>query len=194
MDFAGLSSILWRERDVLENLLYKLDVQQLLLMAGRSTWLVRASAEIELVLEQVGQISFGHRHPQAMPGTLGDVGHQAEIGADHAISGPQAPPLDRWRCLLRPGRVILPGADQGAAMDLLGGCEKWMAAGCFEPGCGRLGRCHQSGARNTATSASSPAKQAEMVLGQPVNSATQAPTSRAADRAVRVAGFMAAPG
>ena len=58
MDFAGLSSILWRERDVLENLLYKLDVQQLLLMAGRSTWLVRASAEIELVLEQVGQIEL----------------------------------------------------------------------------------------------------------------------------------------
>jgi hypothetical protein len=58
MDLAGLSSVLWRERDVLESLLFKLDVQQLLLMAGRSTWLVRASAEIEAVLEQVGQIEL----------------------------------------------------------------------------------------------------------------------------------------
>ena len=53
MDLSGLSSILWRERDILEHLLFKLDVQQLLLMSGRVAWLVRASAEIEAALEQV---------------------------------------------------------------------------------------------------------------------------------------------
>ena len=53
MDLSGLSSILWRERDILEQLLFKLDVQQLLLMSGRVAWLVRASAEIEAALEQV---------------------------------------------------------------------------------------------------------------------------------------------
>ena len=53
MDLSGLSSILWRERDVLEQMLFKLDVQQLLLMSGRVAWLVRASAEIEAALEQV---------------------------------------------------------------------------------------------------------------------------------------------
>ena len=53
MDLSGLSSILWRERDILEHLLFKLDVQQLLLMSGRAAWLVRASAEIETALEQV---------------------------------------------------------------------------------------------------------------------------------------------
>jgi len=58
MDLAGLSSVLWRERDVLESLLFKLAVQQLLLMAGRSTWLVRASSEIEQVLVQVGQVEL----------------------------------------------------------------------------------------------------------------------------------------
>ncbi|MGB4733950.1 MAG: hypothetical protein WBH19_06250, partial [Candidatus Nanopelagicales bacterium] len=46
MDMSGLSSLLWRERDILDNLLFKLDVQQLLLMSGRSGWLVRASREI----------------------------------------------------------------------------------------------------------------------------------------------------
>ena len=53
MDLSGLSSILWRDRDILEHLLFKLDVQQLLLMSGRAAWLVRASAEIETALEQV---------------------------------------------------------------------------------------------------------------------------------------------
>ena len=53
MDLSGLSSLLWRERDILDNLLFKLDVQQLLLMSGRSGWLVRASREIETALEQV---------------------------------------------------------------------------------------------------------------------------------------------
>ena len=53
MDMSGLSSLLWRERDILDNLLFKLDVQQLLLMSGRSGWLVRASREIETALEQV---------------------------------------------------------------------------------------------------------------------------------------------
>jgi len=53
VDLSGLSSLLWRERDILDNLLFKLDVQQLLLMSGRAAWLVRASAEIETALEQV---------------------------------------------------------------------------------------------------------------------------------------------
>ena len=53
MDMSGLSSLLWRERDILDNLLFKLDVQQLLLMSGRSGWLVRASREIETAVEQV---------------------------------------------------------------------------------------------------------------------------------------------
>jgi hypothetical protein len=53
VDLSGLSSLLWRERDILDNLLFKLDVQQLLLMSGRSAWLVRASREIETALEQV---------------------------------------------------------------------------------------------------------------------------------------------
>ena len=43
VDLSGLSAVLWRERDILENLLFRLDVQQMLLMSGRDAWLVRAS-------------------------------------------------------------------------------------------------------------------------------------------------------
>jgi phosphoenolpyruvate-protein kinase (PTS system EI component) len=58
MDLSGLSAVLWRERDILENLLFRLDVQQMLLMSGRDVWLVRASTEIEEALEQVRSIEL----------------------------------------------------------------------------------------------------------------------------------------
>ena len=37
-----LSLILWRERDLLETLLFKLEEEQLLLANGRTRWLMRA--------------------------------------------------------------------------------------------------------------------------------------------------------
>lgn len=58
MDLSGLSAVLWREREVLDNLLYRLDVQQLLLMGGRDMWLVRVSREIEQAIEQVRSIEL----------------------------------------------------------------------------------------------------------------------------------------
>ncbi|MCI1674709.1 MAG: flagellar protein FlgN [Ancrocorticia sp.] len=42
-----LSDVLWHERDVLEELLYRLDVQCLLLAAGRSDYVARAAREAE---------------------------------------------------------------------------------------------------------------------------------------------------
>jgi len=58
MDFAALSRLLWRERDLLDTLLFKLHEQNLLLVAGDAEWLPRASREIEAVLERVGEIEF----------------------------------------------------------------------------------------------------------------------------------------
>lgn len=46
-----LSLILWRERELLEVLLYRLEVEQLVLASGRSRWLVRATQDVEGVLE-----------------------------------------------------------------------------------------------------------------------------------------------
>jgi glycine/D-amino acid oxidase-like deaminating enzyme len=48
-----LSLILWRERELLDTLLFKLEQEQLLLAAGRSRWLLRAAREVEAVLETV---------------------------------------------------------------------------------------------------------------------------------------------
>ncbi|MBX5447062.1 MAG: flagellar protein FlgN [Acidothermus cellulolyticus] len=53
MGLAEVSDILWRERELLDVLLFKLEEEQLLLAAGKARWLARATREVELVLEQI---------------------------------------------------------------------------------------------------------------------------------------------
>jgi hypothetical protein len=53
MGLSEASSILWRQRHLLELLLYKLEVEHTLLAAGRVRWLPRATGEVELVLEEL---------------------------------------------------------------------------------------------------------------------------------------------
>jgi hypothetical protein len=55
VSLTDLSSVLWRSRELLELLLFKLEEEQLLLAAGRSRWLAHATREVEVVLEQIRQ-------------------------------------------------------------------------------------------------------------------------------------------
>ena len=55
MALADLSSILWRERELLELLLFKLEEEQLVLAANRTRWLAHATREVEVVLDQIKQ-------------------------------------------------------------------------------------------------------------------------------------------
>jgi hypothetical protein len=55
MGFADISTILWNERELLELLLFKLNEEQLLLAAGRTRWLSRATNEVEIVVERIRQ-------------------------------------------------------------------------------------------------------------------------------------------
>jgi hypothetical protein len=56
MSMQDLSSVLWRERELLETLLYKLEVEQLVLAGGRTHWLATAAHEVEYVLERIREI------------------------------------------------------------------------------------------------------------------------------------------
>ncbi len=58
MPMQDLSSILWRERDLLDLLLFKLEVEQLVLTSARSHWLPVAAREIEGVLEEIRQVEL----------------------------------------------------------------------------------------------------------------------------------------
>jgi hypothetical protein len=53
MSTEELSAILWRERDLLETLLFKLEVEQLILTSGRTHWLALAAREVAFVLEEI---------------------------------------------------------------------------------------------------------------------------------------------
>ena len=53
MSMEDLSLVLWRERELLETLLYKLEVEKLVLATRSTRWLASAAREVELVLETI---------------------------------------------------------------------------------------------------------------------------------------------
>lgn len=48
-----LSQVLWRERELLEDLAYRLEVERLVLASGRAKWLVNATRDIETTVDQL---------------------------------------------------------------------------------------------------------------------------------------------
>ncbi|WP_148615833.1 flagellar protein FlgN [Nocardioides rubriscoriae] len=48
-----LSLVLWQERDLMDTLLYRLEIEQLVLANGRTDWLMRAAREVESVLHEM---------------------------------------------------------------------------------------------------------------------------------------------
>ena len=72
MSLTDLSSVLWRSRELLELLLFKLEEEQLLLAAGRSRWLAHATREVEVVLDQIRQTEVARAaYSQDVAGGLG---------------------------------------------------------------------------------------------------------------------------
>ncbi len=53
-----LSTVLWRERELLESLLFKLEEEEFVLASGRARWVGRATREVEAVLDQVRGIEL----------------------------------------------------------------------------------------------------------------------------------------
>ncbi|HST46598.1 flagellar export chaperone FlgN [Jatrophihabitans sp.] len=53
MGFSEVSTLLWREREALQLLLFKLVEEQLIVSAGHSRWLAHANDEVEAALEQL---------------------------------------------------------------------------------------------------------------------------------------------
>jgi hypothetical protein len=58
MSLADVSSILWRERQLLEQLLFKLTEEQMLLAAGQIRWIVPATNEVEIVLDEINRMEL----------------------------------------------------------------------------------------------------------------------------------------
>ncbi len=65
-----LSLILWRERELLDTLLYKLEIEQLVLAGGRSRWLPSAAREVETVLDAIRETELLRAVAVPEPGRL----------------------------------------------------------------------------------------------------------------------------
>jgi len=74
-----LSTLLWRERQLLELLMFKLDEQQLILASGKSRWLPHASREVEQVMERLREASLARAVAVADVGDLWGAGTDASL-------------------------------------------------------------------------------------------------------------------
>jgi len=81
-----VSNILWRERQLLELLVFKLEEEQLVLAAGRTRWLPYATREVETVLGEIKRLELDRAvHVDALARVL-DTGSSPTLRelTDHA--------------------------------------------------------------------------------------------------------------
>jgi flagellar biosynthesis/type III secretory pathway chaperone len=93
-----VSNILWRERHLLELLLFKLEEEQLLLAAGRARWLSHATREVEMVLEELKTVELSRAVASDAAGRELGLGADASL---RALADAAPPP---WRDLLHEHR------------------------------------------------------------------------------------------
>jgi hypothetical protein len=92
MGAQELSTLLWRERELLELLMFKLEEEKLLLTAGKSRWLPFATREVEQVLERLRENGLERAMEVAVVGDEWGTGDDASLRSIIA-----AAPTDAWR-------------------------------------------------------------------------------------------------
>src|SRR6187549_1473244 len=58
MSLPDLAAVLWRQRELLELLAYRLECEQLMLAGGRTRWLPAATTEVETLLDELSVIEM----------------------------------------------------------------------------------------------------------------------------------------
>lgn len=89
MGLRDLSAVLWKERHLLELLLFKLEEEQLLLAAGRNRWLPRATREVELVLDELRHVEL--ERAMSLDAVAAEMGLAADVSL-RALAAAAAPP------------------------------------------------------------------------------------------------------
>ena len=85
-----LSALLWRERELLELLIFKLEEEQLLLQGGKSRWLQHATREVEQVLNLVREAGLGRSVEVAALATVWGTTEDATL-RELAAAAPDGP-------------------------------------------------------------------------------------------------------
>ena len=88
MGLSGLSTLLMRERELLELLAFKLDEERLLVEAGRSRWLGHACREVEVVLDKIAEVELARAVEVASVTPDLDLGHDVTLATLAAAAPP----------------------------------------------------------------------------------------------------------
>lgn len=94
-----LSLILWRERELLETLLFKLETEQLVLASGRTRWIARASDEVEEAVQRIRETEV--LRADAAARAAGSVG----LGVDSSLSALIDAAAEPWQTILADHRT-----------------------------------------------------------------------------------------
>ena len=89
MSLPDLAAVLWRQRDLLERLVYRLECEHLLLAAGRTRFLALATAEVEELLGELRVLEL--QRSDAAERVAAEVGLDAAAGLDRLASAVQPP-------------------------------------------------------------------------------------------------------
>jgi len=98
---ANISAALWRIRELLDLLTFKLETEQVLVAAGRSRWLGRATHEVELVLEEIRHADLRRTIE------LGDVAETMGLDPDISLAELAEAAPDPWGAVLTDHRLTL---------------------------------------------------------------------------------------
>lgn len=90
MAASELSAQLWKERELLELLLFRLEEEQLLLVAGKSRWISHATREVEQVMEWMRTVDLARTIDVAA------VAEEYGLGPDATLRELAAAAPDVW--------------------------------------------------------------------------------------------------
>jgi hypothetical protein len=89
MDHQHLSTLLWREHELLDLLLFKAEEKQYLILTGKTRWLARIAHEIEVVLEQLRTLEVERAAAtEQIAGRLGLSGNPSLRQLSEAVPAP----------------------------------------------------------------------------------------------------------
>lgn len=95
MGASELSTELWRQRELLEQLLFKFEEERLLLVAARSRWIPHATREIETVISRLQESSL------ALSTTIAETAGEWGLPHDASLHDMvAAAPTDAWNEVL----------------------------------------------------------------------------------------------
>ena len=89
MSLPDLAAVLWRQRDLLERLVYRLECEHLLLAAGRTRFLSLATGEVEDLLAEVRVLEV--QRAGAADRVAAEVGLAAGTGLEQLAGAVQPP-------------------------------------------------------------------------------------------------------